>query len=365
MRPTTYLIFFLFSVLLAIFTITLTLSSRTLSLPTPSLPLSTITTLLPFLSLLSQHFPALQSPLFYLITILTTLHSSNLASARTGAQGPGSPPCSLEARWAKMYSAHDADGIRRIQDALDCCGLRSTKDRYWPFPHGGPPAPPQNPPKKNDPGQCATQFKRSQSCLVPWSREMKRVQAGELGAVLAVGVVQVLLWALTAIGNKRKRNNNRAADVNGNMNHHNHARRPGPGEVRGRGWNWKDLVDKIFAGGGGVHRGHGDDDDDDVDQNNRNDGRRHGGHGIHRDLEHGNNAHGARRGLLTAVDEEDDDDEEEEDGRGDHSNVNGRGARDGGRTLFGAADSDGGGYGTTDGSGPRVEVSHFERGPWE
>lgn len=218
-----------------------------------------------------------------------------------------------------MFSAHDADGIRQIQDALNCCGFRTTKDQSWPFPKGSHP----------DKDQCANQFGRTQACMVPWGKEMKKAMAGELGVVLAVGLVRVLLWATM-----------RNRDLSG--------MRRGGG--RGWNWNWKELVDKIFGG-------------------NNNNNNRHGCG--NRDLEDGNTT-GARRGLLTAVDEED-----EEEDRVD-GNVNG--ARDGGR-LFGAADSDGGyhgseeryqqggvnggGYGTAGGSGPRVEVSHHERGPWE
>ena len=36
-----------------------------------------------------------------------------------------------------MYHAKDSQGIRAIQEALQCCGFGSTKDMAWPFPGQG------------------------------------------------------------------------------------------------------------------------------------------------------------------------------------------------------------------------------------
>ncbi|KAI7354450.1 hypothetical protein KC354_g11121 [Hortaea werneckii] len=46
----------------------------------------------------------------------------------------GGMRCALKDRWAALRSAKDADSIRKIQDAFNCCGLMSTKDMAWPFP---------------------------------------------------------------------------------------------------------------------------------------------------------------------------------------------------------------------------------------
>jgi len=36
-----------------------------------------------------------------------------------------------------MFHAKDSQGIRAIQEALQCCGFGSTKDMAWPFPGQG------------------------------------------------------------------------------------------------------------------------------------------------------------------------------------------------------------------------------------
>lgn len=77
-----------------------------------------------------------------------------------------------------MFRAKDAASIRRIQSAFQCCGLRTTRDRAWPFPDAN-----------HDAGACVQSFGHSVSCLDGWRGEERRAA----GMLLAVAVL-VLLW---------------------------------------------------------------------------------------------------------------------------------------------------------------------------
>jgi hypothetical protein len=39
--------------------------------------------------------------------------------------------CLLSQKWLSFWKSHDAAAIRAIQDALTCCGFRSTSDMAW------------------------------------------------------------------------------------------------------------------------------------------------------------------------------------------------------------------------------------------
>lgn len=43
--------------------------------------------------------------------------------------------CLLSTLWQRIFSSHDAQTIRRIQDAFNCCGFNTVRDRAWPFPN--------------------------------------------------------------------------------------------------------------------------------------------------------------------------------------------------------------------------------------
>ncbi len=131
------------------------LTSR-FSLPTPALG-HILSILLPVFTLigiyfpgfLNKHFiarqqPAVLSVLSLLDTVLVTLASTLLQ--------PNLLSCELEHRWRTMFQHHDANAIRGIQDALECCGLRTPLDQPWPFPdHHGAMA-------------CRDNFQRERSC---------------------------------------------------------------------------------------------------------------------------------------------------------------------------------------------------------
>lgn len=76
-----------------------------------------------------------------------------------------------------MWRAHDAEGIRTVQDALKCCGLNSVKDRAYPWGNGA--------------RTCVEVYGRSVACRGPWRRAMQTTTGVDLAVVLAVGVMQV------------------------------------------------------------------------------------------------------------------------------------------------------------------------------
>lgn len=93
---------------------------------------------------------------------------------------PSALSCGLNERWTKLYIAKDARGIRAIQDAFECCGFKTVKDRAFPF-------------TSNSPSTCAADFRRSQSCLAPW-RGAEQWTAGLLLLVaVAVFLIKVYL----------------------------------------------------------------------------------------------------------------------------------------------------------------------------
>lgn len=76
--------------------------------------------------------------------------------------------CPLERRWGQLYSARDAEAIRRIQDTHQCCGLVTTKDKAWPFQGIDHPS-----------DACVKAFDRHKSCLGVW-RQDEQIFAGLL-----------------------------------------------------------------------------------------------------------------------------------------------------------------------------------------
>ncbi|KAK4444436.1 hypothetical protein QBC34DRAFT_474909 [Podospora aff. communis PSN243] len=174
-----------------------------LSLPIPS-TLTILPILLPLLTLLlplllprllpkpNPHSPSntskpRPSPLSNLLPILTTILTTALA---TLLLSPSTPTplrdCLLETKWKSLWQSHSASSIRAIQDALDCCGFRTTKDMAWPFPSG--------PPGSGSGAEtCVMRYPgRTQACREPWAAAMQSGAGWDAGVVIVVGVVQVL-----------------------------------------------------------------------------------------------------------------------------------------------------------------------------
>ncbi|KAK7752594.1 hypothetical protein SLS62_005363 [Diatrype stigma] len=83
--------------------------------------------------------------------------------------------CSLENNWKHLWRAHDGRAIERIQDAFNCCGFNTIKDRAWP---------PQL-------GQCTQLYGRHSACAGPWRASMQRNSGLEFAVAATVGILQV------------------------------------------------------------------------------------------------------------------------------------------------------------------------------
>lgn len=116
--------------------------------------------------------------------IVTTAIASFLAS---DASPSPVRDCLLEGKWKKLWTDHDGETIRAIQDALGCCGFRSVKDMAWPFPRGRP----------GEGGEtCAVKYGRTLACREPWQQAMGSAAGGDLAVVICVGLLQILGWLL-------------------------------------------------------------------------------------------------------------------------------------------------------------------------
>ncbi|TLS30960.1 hypothetical protein PpBr36_03852 [Pyricularia pennisetigena] len=179
-----------------------TVHAAQLSLPT--YPLTIPVLLLPLLALANTVFavrstalrlrdPAAAKPFpprpTTLVTVLQVVQAIAAAVLATLlAASPAVDACLLEQTWQRMYSAHDGDGIRRVQDALGCCGFNSPRDRAWPFPHG----------RGGQQTRCDEAWGRTESCRAPWRGAMRVGVGVELGVVVVVEIVQVLTLLVLA-----------------------------------------------------------------------------------------------------------------------------------------------------------------------
>ena len=95
--------------------------------------------------------------------------------------------CVLEGKWKAMWTSHDAESIRAIQDALGCCGFRTVKDMAWPFPQGKP---------GDAVETCVEKYGRAAPCREPWQKAMASAAGGDFGVLVGVVVMQVVGWVL-------------------------------------------------------------------------------------------------------------------------------------------------------------------------
>lgn len=206
-------------IVLTVFSIYAIVLTRQFSLPTPILG-HILSLLLPISTFVGLLFPGLLRPGFLtktlvvrqqpavlsilslfetlLVTLASTLLQANLLS------------CELEHRWRTLFQHHNVNAIRGIQDALECCGLRSPLDQPWPFPdhHGA--------------NACRENFGRERSCETLWREREVQVLAIWI-AVGASGLI-VKVWGsrqkqvnpmLTVIGDIRTVANEQTGVVSG------------------------------------------------------------------------------------------------------------------------------------------------------
>ncbi|KAF3766159.1 hypothetical protein M406DRAFT_356222 [Cryphonectria parasitica EP155] len=106
-----------------------------------------------------------------LTTVLATLFATDIVPS-------ASSDCELSTRWQHLFRAKDADSVRAIQEAFQCCGFRSVHDMAWPFPPAAI--------------ECAARFDRALACRGPWADALRKSAGVNFGVVVAVGLLQVL-----------------------------------------------------------------------------------------------------------------------------------------------------------------------------
>ncbi|KAH7021091.1 uncharacterized protein B0I36DRAFT_333761 [Microdochium trichocladiopsis] len=126
----------------------------------------------PIIRLARAALPMLQVFQGILTVVLATLLSQTMTQ-----NGP-TTGCLAQGTWQGMWSAHDRRGIERIQDAFDCCGLNSVKDRAWPRD-----------------GTCSSLYGRNSACGKPWEAALRRGSALDFGVCLVLGFIQ--LWQVS------------------------------------------------------------------------------------------------------------------------------------------------------------------------
>jgi len=112
------------------------------------------------------------SALHVIQSILTVVLATNLSYTMT--KDGSTTDCLLQTRWQGMWSAHDRRGIERIQDAFDCCGFNSVKDRAWPR------------------DTCPALYGRFSACRQSWETALRTGSGLDFAVCLVVGLYQ--LW---------------------------------------------------------------------------------------------------------------------------------------------------------------------------
>lgn len=123
-------------------------------------------------------------------SIIDQLHSILLSAIASVALAYLFPDnilvCHLEQQWQAFFQSKNAHAIRTIQDANQCCGLRSVHDRAWPFKD-----------RKNKDNACEEQLGYHRSCLTPWRAQQQNASWMIFAAaalVLAIKVSHVWLF---------------------------------------------------------------------------------------------------------------------------------------------------------------------------
>lgn len=105
-----------------------------------------------------------------IVVVLATLYTTYIV--------PGAArDCGLSSIWERLFRSKDAQSVKAIQDALECCGFRSVKDMAWPFPPVDV--------------ACAQRFDRTLPCQGPWTGALQGSAGVELGVVVIVALLQV------------------------------------------------------------------------------------------------------------------------------------------------------------------------------
>ncbi|KAI7788562.1 tetraspanin tsp3 [Diaporthe eres] len=105
-----------------------------------------------------------------IIVVLATLYTTYIVPGATR-------DCGLSNIWERLFRTKDAQSVKAIQDAFECCGFRSVKHMAWPFPPVDI--------------ACAQRFDRALPCRGPWTSALQRSAGVELGVIIVVAILQI------------------------------------------------------------------------------------------------------------------------------------------------------------------------------
>ncbi|KAI1489791.1 hypothetical protein F5X96DRAFT_590612 [Biscogniauxia mediterranea] len=169
-------------------------TSSTLTLPI-STGTTVLTIILPFIAAANIFFtpalarmlsrrgaPDIQQLVPYALQIIQGVVTIIIATQSFEGFVPGQNlTCNLTGNWQRLWSERNGRAIERIQDAFNCCGLNSVKDRGWP------------------PNSCEALYNRHVSCAAPWRASMQRTSGLEFGVAIAIGLMQLVHLALSRL----------------------------------------------------------------------------------------------------------------------------------------------------------------------
>ncbi|KAH7090219.1 hypothetical protein FB567DRAFT_285995 [Paraphoma chrysanthemicola] len=129
----------------------------------------------------------IQRPPFVIVanTIIFIYSTVVITLLGTHAAPPSGLDCGLHERWQKLFKTKNADAIKAIQEAFNCCGFTNSRDMAWPFPG-----------KDRTARACEEAFGRTNGCFAAWKSEEQRVAGLLIGVVSMVFVWQFLIIAI-------------------------------------------------------------------------------------------------------------------------------------------------------------------------
>ncbi|RPA74532.1 hypothetical protein BJ508DRAFT_366167 [Ascobolus immersus RN42] len=119
-----------------------------------------------------------------ILTILTVIVTFVPIDRQYTNSGLAGLKCGLDQGWQGLWHDRNAGQIRVIQDALNCCGFKTVKDRAFPFatPAG--------------PSSCAATYGRDQACLPVLVEETRKV----LWNGVLLGALSLIVWVGGGLG---------------------------------------------------------------------------------------------------------------------------------------------------------------------
>ncbi|KAI9882336.1 MAG: hypothetical protein M1823_005921 [Watsoniomyces obsoletus] len=141
-----------------------------LSLPVPIFMLL-LSAIIPFANVLGlghylERFGSGNYQLFSELLAFLAMMDAVLMALASQQLTPDIRSCMLETSWSSMFRQKQATEIRRIQDNLHCCGLRSTHDKAWPFPN-----------KQNGAETCEVALGRHNPCYPGWEQQQNMIMS--------------------------------------------------------------------------------------------------------------------------------------------------------------------------------------------